>query len=99
MVPSGCRLPSPMPRVAARFRCLKRNLLVFLGFGFSSQAEGRRFEPGLALHIWITPSASYAGGVFVGPIVGKGRGRNRPSGAVKVEEAEVGFFFSRMTWA
>ena len=33
-----------MPFLAARLRCLKRNLLVFLGFGFSCGARGRTFE-------------------------------------------------------
>ncbi len=42
--------PKPaMPLCAAICRWLERKLLVFLGFVFSSQAEGRRFEPGLAL--------------------------------------------------
>ena len=66
-----------------------------LASGSSSQAEGRRFETGLALHILITPSASYVGGVFVGQFVRKGRGRNRPSGAVKVREREVGFLLRK----
>ena len=96
MVPRGCRFRCwcrrrfrPIPPVSAPFRWLERNLLIFLGFGFSSQAEGRRFETGLALHTLITPSATTAGGVFVGQFVRKGRGRNRPSGAVKVREREV----------
>ena len=38
-----------MSLCAAICGSVERKLLVFLGFIFSSQAEGRRFEPGLAL--------------------------------------------------
>ncbi len=44
-----------MPLCAAICRLLERNLLVFLGFGFSCQRGGRRFEPGLVLQININP--------------------------------------------
>ena len=43
---AGCRLRRRfwgLALVSAPLRCLKRNLRVFLGFGFSSQAEGREF--------------------------------------------------------
>ena len=39
-----------MPLCAAICRSLECNLLVFLGFVFSSQAEGRGFDSRLALH-------------------------------------------------
>ena len=38
------------PLVAAPRRWLRRNSLIFLGFGFSCQREGRQFESGLVLH-------------------------------------------------
>lgn len=40
-----------IPLVAARFRWQNPNLLIFLGFGFSCQREGRQFESGLVLHL------------------------------------------------
>ena len=43
------------PLCAAICRSLERKLLVFLGLVLSSQAEGRRFEPGLALQLKRTP--------------------------------------------
>jgi hypothetical protein len=39
-----------LPLVAAPLRWLRRNSLIFLGFGFSCQREGRQFESGLVLH-------------------------------------------------
>ncbi len=39
---------------AAICRPLERKLLIFLKLGFFSEAEGRRFEPGLALHSFYT---------------------------------------------
>ena len=40
-----------VPPLAAALRSLDPNLLVFLGFVFSCQRGGRRFEPGLVLQI------------------------------------------------
>ena len=57
-----------MPLCAAICRSLERKLLIFLGFVFSSQAEGRRFEPGLALKVSAAPPVTSAGGVVVGGV-------------------------------
>ena len=90
--------PSPVHVFAALcmlLQCTQRKYALLLASGSSSQAEGRRFETGLALHILIMPSATTAGGVFVGPVVRTGRGRIRPSGAAKVREREVSFLLRK----
>ena len=64
LVPSGCRFRcwcrlrcSHMPLCAAICRSLERKLLIFLGVGFSCQAEGRGFTAKLRLVV----QASFAG--------------------------------------
>lgn len=65
-MPRGCRLPSAV-LLAAALRWLSCNSLIFLVFGFSCQAEGRQFEPGLALQNSRGPAGSCASGPFSHP--------------------------------
>ena len=60
-VPPGCR-PScrSTPLLAAIRRCDSGNLLIFLGFGFYSQAEGRGFNPRLPLQENTAATWDYA---------------------------------------
>jgi len=84
----------PLPLCACLYSLLpgsERNRLLVLGLRSASQAEGRRFEPGLAVQMYCAPSVTYAVGVFAfqGCVI-RG-GRIGPSGDADRRERQAFF--------
>ncbi len=61
----------------------------------ASQAEGRRFEPGLALQHSRAPSRCYAEGLFVGSDRMLLGAAGVPFGVAEIEETQIRFLFAK----
>ena len=85
-----------MPLCAAPRRCSQsrsRKYALLLGTLALSPAEGRRFEPGLALQGTQASSRSYAQGLFRCDRLFSFGAAGVPFGAAEIEESEICFLF------